>query len=162
MTKSKGSFEADVKKAWGYILVDADGKPTVVKVEGSFTEYGAYADIPENELPDEDDILQMTNAKNKAAAKAKATTKTLATNGYAKPVLDEAQQNLRNMFAVLKKANFDDEVAKATAVQTLKTEWTEVGERNSEGQLILRPSAVPVAESDADAETEDDTEDVSA
>ena len=159
MTKSKGTIKAEVKKAWGYILVTADGEPTSITIEGTFTEYGEYKDIPEDELPDEDSILQMVNAKSKTKQRAKLQSKELAANGYAKPILDEAQQNLRNMFAVLVKANFPEDVARSTAVTTLKTEWQEVGERNADGDLILRPSATPVEESEVD---EEESENVSA
>jgi hypothetical protein len=161
MTKSKGTIKAEVEKAWGYKLVDADGKETSIHIEGSFTEYGDYKDIPTDELPDEEDILKVVNAKSKAKTRAKLTTKALAQAGYEKPTLDDAQQNLRNMYAVLVKAGFEEDVAKATAVNTLKMEWQEVGEKDANGELILRPKAGVVAESEAE-ETEEETENVSA
>lgn len=79
-------------KTFGFPVETAYGKKldSPLNVTASYEHFDNYSDIPGSELPGEKEILNFVNAKNKAAARAAATTKALTDAGIEKPTLESS------------------------------------------------------------------------
>lgn len=107
-------FSGQVTQAYGQDL------PSPVKFSGAFDAFENIVEIREkNEFPSDDAIVQVVNAKRKAAARAKATTKALDAAGYEKPAADAALTLWRNMVSTLVLAKRSREQAEQIATATL-------------------------------------------
>lgn len=74
------TFKGSVESAYGQQL------PKAVEFSGSYEAFENYDEIKAaNELPSNDEIVTIVNAKRKAAARAKATTEALQAAGVEKP-----------------------------------------------------------------------------
>lgn len=94
-----------------------------VKFEYSYEELSAYSEIPEKELPDEDEILTVVNAKRNASARAAAQTKALAAAGVSKPTLEDPKVQFNTMVKVLMASGQDEPTARAFANEALNTNF---------------------------------------
>jgi hypothetical protein len=98
-----------------------------LKYSAKYDEYLAYEDIPEKELPSNDEVLTWRNQANKQAARSAAITTLLDAMGVQKPNLkNDPQLRLKN---VVKNIMADGvttlEEAKALASNLLKIEWAD-------------------------------------
>jgi hypothetical protein len=73
------SFKGTVESAYGKVL------PTAVSFSGEFEAVETVEEIPDGEKLGPADIIDVVNAKRKAAARAKATTEALQAAGIEKP-----------------------------------------------------------------------------
>lgn len=119
-----------VPETFGFSIETAHGKPlkdygikgddgnvlTVVSATASYDKYENYAEIPAKELPDEKEILNFVNAKNKASARAAENTKTLDALGIKKPTLEtSAELRFNTMVKVLMAGGVEESEAKQQA-----------------------------------------------
>jgi len=85
------TFKGTVESAYGKVL------PSVVNFSGEFQAVEKVDEIPDDEKLGPADILQVVNAKRKAAARAKATTEALQAAGIEKPDTSSADYILDSM-----------------------------------------------------------------
>jgi hypothetical protein len=111
LTKFSGTMES----AYGQKLE----KP--LAFEGSYEAFTSYDEIPEKELPSQDDILNFVNNQLKANARQKAMNKVLDDNKIVKPTLkDSPELQISTMAKVLlASGKYTQEQAEAIAKQTL-------------------------------------------
>lgn len=104
------------KETFGFTIETAYGKKldTPIDVSAAYDKYQNHSEIPSKELPDEKEILNYVNAKNKAKERAAATTKALSDAGIAKPTL-ESSAEMR--FNTIVKALVAGGIAQADAEQ---------------------------------------------
>jgi hypothetical protein len=106
-------FNFNVETAYGQTLSPA------IPVSGEFEAYEKYEEIPAKELPDNDDVLKFVNAKNKAAARAKATNEALQKAGIEKPTAKDNSVAIKEMMKIFKLRGDSDEVAESKAKAAL-------------------------------------------
>lgn len=100
-------FSGTVESAYGKVL------PSPVKFEGTFEAFASYQEVADaKELPSNDDIVNIVNAKRKAAARALATTEALTAAGIAKPDPNSPVVIRANMVkSLMKLHNISEDVA---------------------------------------------------
>lgn len=89
--------------------------------EGVFDAFTSYDEIPENQRPSEDEVLNFVNNKLKANARQKAMNDVLTDNKIVKPTLaDSPELQISTMAKVLlASGKYTPEQAEAIAKQTL-------------------------------------------
>lgn len=93
-------FSGKVESAYGKVLA----KP--VSFEGTFEAFETFEEIQKaNEIPSNEDILNIVNAKRKAAARATATTEALTAAGISKPDPNTPEAIRERMITDAMKAN---------------------------------------------------------
>jgi len=121
------TFSGSVSQAYGETLA------TPVKFSGAFDAFESIDEIrSKSEFPSDDEIVQVVNAKRKAAARAKATTAALADAGFEKPAADAAVTLWNNMYSTLKLAKMSEEKARTVATATLGYDLAEAKEKDAE------------------------------
>lgn len=108
-------FSGVMENAYGQKLA----KP--LSFEGVFQAFQTIDEIPENERPSEDEILNFVNNKRKANARQKAMNDVLIANNIQKPTLeDSVELQVSTMKKVLlASGKYSDEQAEQLAKQTL-------------------------------------------
>jgi hypothetical protein len=101
-------FSGTVESAYGKVL------PSPVKFDGTFEAFETYDEVKTaNEIPSNEDIVNIVNAKRKAAARASATTEALQAAGIEKPDPNSAEVISATMVKLLMKQHkVSEEVAK--------------------------------------------------
>ena len=105
------TFKGTVESAYGKVL------PSAVSFSGSFEAVEKIEEIPDDEKLGPADILNVVNAKRKAAARAKATLEALNAAGIEKPDPNSPVVMRANMVKTLMKLHNLDE---ATATRILE------------------------------------------
>lgn len=102
------TFKGTVESAYGKVL------PTAVTFSGSYEAFESFAEIvAAKEEPSNEDIVNIVNAKRKAAARATATTEALDRAGIAKPDPNSPDVIKANMVkSLMKLHNISEDVAK--------------------------------------------------
>lgn len=108
---------SEVAKAYGQDL------DTPIKFSYKYEELEKYEDIPEKELPDNDEVLTMVNARRNASARAAAQTKALSDAGINKPTLDDPKVQFTNIAKSLEAAGKSRDEARQTANALLGTDF---------------------------------------
>lgn len=104
-------FNGTVESAYGKVL------PTAVKFSGEFEAFESFQEIvAAKEEPSNDDIVNIVNAKRKAAARATATMEALQAAGIAKPDPNSPDVIRANMVKSLMKLH---NISEAVATQIL-------------------------------------------
>ncbi len=118
------------KETFGFTIETAYGKPVKeyglkdssgnliesLSATAQFDKYKTYEEIPAKELPDQKEILNFVNAKNKASSRASATTKTLDDAGIKKPTLESSpEMRFNTIVKALMAGGLDEAVAKQQA-----------------------------------------------
>lgn len=105
------TFEFEISTAYGQDI------PTI-KASAGYQKFDSIDEVRSaGEYPKDKEIVSMVNAKNKAAARAKETTRLLDANGYKKPDVtddDFAVKSLMKTFQTRDK-NMSDSVAEQKA-----------------------------------------------
>ncbi len=91
------TFKGTVESAYGKVL------PTAVSFNGTFESVEKLEEIPDDEKLGPADIINVVNAKRKAAARAAATTEALQAAGIAKPDPNSPDVMKENMVKMLMK-----------------------------------------------------------
>lgn len=100
------TFKGSVESAYGKVL------PKKVEFAGSFEAVEAENEIPESEKLGPSDILDVVNARRKAAARAKATLEALNAAGIEKPDPNNPDVIRASMVkSLMKLHNISEEVA---------------------------------------------------
>lgn len=101
------SFTGTVESAYGKVL------PSKVSFSGTFEKVENVNEIPDDEKLGPADILDVVNAKRKAAARAKATLEALQAAGIEKPDPNSPDVIRANMVkSLMKLHNISEDVAK--------------------------------------------------
>lgn len=102
------TFKGTVESAYGKVL------PSPVSFEGNFEAFETYDEIVKaNEVPSNDEIVTIVNAKRKATARAAATTEALNAAGIAKPDPNSPDVIRASMVkSLMKLHNVSEDVAK--------------------------------------------------
>lgn len=102
------TFKGTVESAYGKQL------PSAVSFSGSFEAFESYDEVAKaNELPSNDDVVNIVNAKRKAAARAKATTEALQAAGIEKPDTSSPEYVRESMVkSLMKLHNLSEENAR--------------------------------------------------
>ena len=108
-------FSGVMENAYGQKL------PKPLAFEGQYDAYTSFDEIPEKELPDNDDVLAFVNNQLKANARQKAMNAVLTENKIEKPTLkDSPELQISTMAKVLlASGKYTQEQAEAIAKQTL-------------------------------------------
>jgi hypothetical protein len=107
-------FDFKVGSAYGEEL------KTALDATATYTHYESYEEVDQaGKLPSKKEIVGFVNAKNKAAARAAATTAALEKAGYQKPTLEQPQVQLKTMIKVLVAAGRSEDNARQIAETTL-------------------------------------------
>jgi hypothetical protein len=118
----KETFGFSIETAYGkaikdYELKDANGNAlTEIAVSAAYDKYQTFEEIPAKELPDNKEVLNYVNAKNKAKERASATTKALTDAGVTKPTLEtSAEMRFNTIYKALLAGKIPDAEAKQQA-----------------------------------------------
>ena len=108
-------FSGVMESAYGNKLA----KP--LAFEGQFEAYETLNDIPGNEMPSDDELLNFVNNKRKANARQKAMNDVLTANNIVKPTLEDSPELQISTMAkvLLASGKYSAEQATAIAKQTL-------------------------------------------
>lgn len=107
---------------------NAYGKPLAKSVTFEYS-YKAYESIDEirlaNDMPNDDEIVKIRNAKRQAAARQAERESTFTAMGIVKPTIENDEQlRLRDMFKVLMSSKkYTEEQARDLAASTLGLTW---------------------------------------
>jgi len=107
------AFKGTVESAYGKTL------PSPVSFSGQFEAVENTEEIPDNEKLGPADIIQVVNAKRKAAARAKATTEALQAAGIEKPDTSSAEYITEQMVKGLAKLHGISEDDARRVVQSM-------------------------------------------
>lgn len=118
----KETFGFTIETAHGkplkeYGIKDAEGKVIEsVSATAGYDKYENYEEIPAKELPDNKEILNFVNARNKASARAAENTKALDNLGIKKPTLESSPElRFNTMVKILVAGGLDESAAKQQA-----------------------------------------------
>lgn len=108
-------FSGVMENAYGTKL------PKPLAFEGSFDAFSTYDEIPEKELPSQDEILNFVNGKTKANARQKSMNAVLTANGIEKPTLqDSPELRVNNLVKTLvASGKYTEDAAREVAKQIL-------------------------------------------
>lgn len=104
---------AQVSKAYGETL------DTPLDFSYDYEELQKGDEIPASEVPDDEDIRSLVNAKRNAKARAKAQNEALSNAGVQKPTLENEEFRLKQMVKILQASGMDEATATSTAKATL-------------------------------------------
>lgn len=108
-------FSGVMENAYGTKL------PKPLSFEGQYEAFETFADVPENEKPSEDELLNFVNNKRKANARQKSMNDVLNANNIVKPTLaDSPELQISTMAKVLlASGKYTQEQAETIAKTTL-------------------------------------------
>lgn len=98
-----------------------DGKPlTSIPFKGEFSAYESLSEVPEDEKPSEEDIVDYVNNKRKANARQKSMQAAIDAYGIVKPTLAESEElQLKEMIKIFVAKGKTPEVAEQLAKAAL-------------------------------------------
>lgn len=100
------TFSGTIENAYGQKL------DTPIAFEGTYNAFETYQEVVEaGEVPSNDEIVKVVNAKIKANERQKAMQKALDDAGIKKPTLEDPQVQLSTMVKVLRAAGKSEEEA---------------------------------------------------
>lgn len=118
----KETFGFSIETAYGkaikeYGLKDANGNLiTEITVSTAYDKYQSFSEIPPKEIPNEKEILNYVNAKNKAKERASATTQALSDANITKPTLESsAEMRFNAIYKALLAGKVSEDEAKQQA-----------------------------------------------
>lgn len=108
-------FSGVMENAYGTKL------PKPLAFEGSYEAFQTFDEIPEKELPSQDEVLNFVNNKIKANARQKSMNAVLTENKIEKPTLaDSPELRVNNLVKTLvASGKYTDETAREVAKQIL-------------------------------------------
>ena len=118
LTKPTRKEDSMKTEDFGFTIETAYGQPlaTPLTVSTKYDKFESYDEIPEKELPDKKEILNFVNARNKASARAKATTEAFQEAKIEKPTLEnDAKLRFNTMLKILKASGVAEETARQQA-----------------------------------------------
>jgi len=109
-------------------MENAYSKPlqTPIDFAGEYEAFEKYAEIPANELPKEQEIVDFLNNKRKANARQKAMQIALDAAGIVRPTLENDEQlRLKKMYDIFIANKQTHEEARALAASSLGLVWAD-------------------------------------
>ncbi len=108
------------RETFGFTISTAYGKELTSPIDATaeYEKFESFGDVTEKQKPDEKDMLNFVNARNKASARASETLKQLEAAGHKKPTLEDSEEMRYNqILKALLAGKVTEDVAKQQATE---------------------------------------------